>query len=146
MTWTRVPSLTTMRCGRSAGRASRASSAGSAALAQAGLGAFQGALEALGAEGLQQVVHGVGVEGAHRVLVVGGDEDDRGARGSISSSTSKPSSLGIWTSRKSRSGMRFGDRLDRFEAVGAFGDDFDFRMGGEQFAQDIRGPVPRRRR
>ncbi len=49
-----------------------------AAFTQAGPRAIQGALETFGAEGLEQVVHGVGVEGAHRILVVGGDEDDHG--------------------------------------------------------------------
>ena len=40
-----------------------------------------------------------------RVLVVGGDEDRRASRAPTSSSTSKPSSFGIWMSSSSRSGF-----------------------------------------
>jgi len=51
-----------------------------ATLADSEFGALQGALEAFRAEGLKKIVHGVGVEGAHGVLIVGSDEDDRRAR------------------------------------------------------------------
>ena len=107
-----------------------------AAFAQPRPRPFQRALETLRAERLEQVVHGVRVESAHRILVVGSDEDyDRRLRASISSSTSKPSSLGIWTSRNSRSGTGFGDGLDGLEPVGAFGHHLNLRMRGQQFAK-----------
>ena len=62
--------------------------------------------ETFAIERLEQVVERVHLEGAQRVLVVGGDEDDRAARhpAPTASSTSKPSSSGICTSRKTRSG------------------------------------------
>ena len=44
---------------------------------EAGARPLQGALEAWRAEGFEQVVHGVGVEGAHGILIVGGDENHR---------------------------------------------------------------------
>ena len=73
-----MPSLTTIRCGRSAGGARGGHFRREAALAQPRLGSLQRALEAIGAEWLQQVIDRMRVEGAHRVLVVGGDENDGG--------------------------------------------------------------------
>ena len=83
--------------------------------------------EALLAERLQQVVERVHLEGAQRVLVVGGDEDHRrhplGA--DRPGSRSKPSMPGICTSRKTRSGECCWIALTRLRAVAALADDLD---------------------
>ena len=100
-----------------------------AAFAQAGTRAFQGTLETLGAEGLEQVIHGVGVEGAHRVLVVGGDEDDHGRlRGLDQFEHFEAIELGHLHVEKEQVRAGFGDGLDRLETVGAFGHHLNFRM------------------
>ena len=60
------------------------------------------ALELFGFDGLEQVVDGVGLEGAQGVLIVGRREDDEGLAVRRASS-SKPFMPGIWMSRKSTS-------------------------------------------
>ena len=145
ITCTRVPSLTTMRCGRSpAGAGLGGDVRQRAAFAQAGPRALQRALEALRAEGLEQVVHGVGVEGAHGVLVVGGDEDDhRRLRGFDQFQHFEAIQLGHLDVEEEQVRAGFGDGLDGLEAVGAFGHDHEFPGARPAIRADIRGPVPR---
>ena len=100
-----------------------------AAFAQTGTRAFQGTLETLGAEGLEQVIHGVGVEGAHRVLVVCGDEDDDGGlRGLDQFEHLEAIQLGHLHVEKEQVRAVFSDGLDRLETVGTFGHHLNFRM------------------
>ena len=102
-----------------------------AAFAQAGTRAVEGTLETFGAEGLEQVVHGVGVEGAHRVLVVGGDEDDyRGLRGLDQFEHFEAIELRHLNVEEEQVRGGFGDGLDGFESVGAFGHDLEFQECG----------------
>ena len=131
-----------MRWGRSAGGARGGHLEGQAALAEAPLGALERALEALGAEGLEQVVHGMGVEGAHGVLVVGGGEDHGGrtrARRIHQLQHLEAVEFGHLDIEEEQVGGKIGHGFDGFEAVGAFGGDFDFRMRGEQFAEEAAG-------
>ena len=75
-------------------------------------------------------------EGADRVIVVGGDEDDGGA-GADQFENFEAVELGHLDIKKDEIGLQFGDGFYGLEAVGAFGGDFDFRMRGEKFAQDL---------
>src|SRR5215472_2089927 len=68
-------------------------------------GALQGLMESAPVERLQEVVESVGVECWQCVAVIGRHEITTGRCVSpILSSTPKPSTSGIWTSRSSRSG------------------------------------------
>ena len=133
-----------MRCGRWAGGRAAATSRGRRRSLKPLFGALEGALEALGAEGLEQVIHGVGVEGAHGVLVVGGGEDHGGrARAGRIDQLQHLEAIefGHLDVEKEQVWGKIGHGFDGFEAVGAFGGDFDFRMGGEQFAQEAAGQL-----
>ena len=79
-------------------------------------------------------------EGADGVIVVGGDEDDGGA-GADQLEDFEAVELGHLDIEKDEIGLQFGDGFDGFEAVGAFGGDFDFGMRGEKFAQDLAGEL-----
>jgi hypothetical protein len=99
-------------------------------------GALQGAGKAGGVEGLEQVIHGVCVEGAHGVLVVRGDEDDgRHAVAVDELQDFEPVQFRHLDVEEKQVGGEFGDGLDGLEAVGALGSDADVRVGAEEFAE-----------
>ena len=105
---------------------------------QALFGAFQRRFEAVGAEGLQKVVHGVNFERFDGVTVVCGDEDDGGVAAD-QLQYFEAIELGHLNVEKHQVGLLFGDDFYGFEAVGAFGDYFDFAVRGDEFAQDLAG-------
>ena len=107
---------------------------GELAFAQAGFRALEGAVEAVGAEGFEEIVDGVGVEGAHGVLVEGGDEDDGGA-GVDEFEDFEAVELGHLDVEEEEVGGVLGDGLYGFEAVGAFGGELDVGVGAEHLAQ-----------
>ncbi len=106
-----------------------------AALANAEFGPFQGAREALRAERFKKIVHGVGIEGAHGVLVVGGDEDDR-RTGVDQLQNLESVQLGHLNVQEHDIRRGFRNSLHGLEAVGAFGRNFDFRVGTEHFPKE----------
>ena len=82
------------------------------------------AAQPLGAERLQQVVDGVHLEGAQRVLIVGGDED-HGDVAADQLEHLEAVELRHLHVEQQQIGLQLGHRLDRLEAVGALGDDLD---------------------
>ena len=111
-----------------------------AAFAEPRAATLQRPFEALGAEGLEEVIDGMGVERAHGVLIVGGDEnDDRSVGGLDQFEDFKAIELGHLDVEKEEVWGGFGDGLYGLEAVAALGDDFDFGVGREQFAQIAAG-------
>ena len=100
-----------------------------AAFAQAGPRPLQCALEAFRAEGFEQVVHGMGVERTHRVLVVCGDEDDhRRLRWFDQFQHLEAIQLRHLDVEEEQVRVGFGDGLYRLEPVGAFGHDKNLRV------------------
>ena len=79
-------------------------------------------------------------EGANGVVVVGGDEDYGGSCADQFEDF-EAIELGHLNVEEYEVGLQFGDGFDGFEAVGAFGGDFDFGMGGEEFAKDLAGEL-----
>ena len=100
--------------------------------------------EAIGAEGLQQIVDGVNFEGFDRVAVVGGDENDGGVLADQFEDF-EAVELGHLNIEEHQIGFLLGDGLNGFEAVGAFGDEFDFRMAAMN-SRRPGAPAPRRPR
>ena len=85
---------------------------------------------------------GVGVEGAHRIVVVCGDEDDhRRLRGSDQLQHFEAIQLGHLGVEEEQVGAGFGDGFHRLEPVGAFGGHHDLRVRGQQFAQIPSGQI-----
>ena len=86
---------------------------------------------------LQQVVHGVDVERLDRVLVVGGDENDRHGRLAIHQLAGQlePGQTGHLDVEEHEVGRVAADRVDRFEAVAGLGDDLDAAHLVEDVAQ-----------
>ena len=128
-----------MRCGRSSGRARlRSQIERRALLSQAQTGALQGLFETLPAERLQQVVHGVGVEGAHGVLVVGGDENHHWA-GVDQLQHFEAVQFGHLDVQEEQIGASLGDGFDGFEAVGTFRYHLDIVVHFQHFPQETAG-------
>ncbi len=100
------------------------------------LGAVERGLKALDGDGFEEIVHGVDFEGANGVVVVRGDEDDRGSVADQFENF-EAIELGHLNVEEDERGLALGDDLDGFEAVGALAEDFDFRMRGEEFAQNL---------
>ena len=93
-------------------------------------------VEPLLAERLEQVIDRVHLERLDGVLLEGGDEDDsRGQCRARQFQHFKPVQLRHLDVEEHQVGPQFGDRLDRFEAVGAFADNVDVGMKAEVFAQ-----------
>ena len=107
-------------------------------LSQPRLGALQRPLEALGAERLQQVIHRVGVESAHGVLVVRRHEDHRRGVGPRLDQLQHLEAVqfGHLDVEKHQVRRGLGDGLHRLEPVGALGHDLDFRVRRQHFAQE----------
>ena len=99
-------------------------------------GAFQRCFKAISAEGFQKIVHRVNFEGFDGVAVIGGDEDDGGivANQFQNFETIKFGHLNV---EEHQVGLLLGDDFDGFETVGALGDQFDFAVRGDEFAQDL---------
>ena len=110
------------------------------ALLRRSFGASQSGFEAIAAKRLQQVIDGVDFKGPDCVIIVGGDEDDGGA-GADQLEDFEAIELGHLDIEENEVGLQFGDGFYGFEAVGAFGGDFDFGMGSEKFAQDLAGEL-----
>ena len=107
---------------------------GEFSFAQALLGAFKGAFKAVGAERLQEIVDGVGIERAHGVLIVCRGEDHGGS--SVDELENfEAVELGHLDIEEKKVGGVFGAGFHGFESVLAFSSDFDFGMGAEQFAE-----------
>jgi hypothetical protein len=131
MMCTRVPSLTTIRSGYRAGRprAGRKLGWGWKFSPQTLFGPSQGDFESLRAERLEQVIHGVDVEGAQSVLIVGRHKYDRHFCADQLENL-KAVQLGHLNIEKDQIGFQLARCLDRFKAVGALGDDLDLGMSG----------------
>ncbi len=112
----------------------------------AGAGAFNGLEDAGAVERLEQVIDGVHVEGADRVLVVGGGEDDERQ---VIEAAMVDEVLEDGEAVEARHldveeddvGLVLFDELDGFNAVGAFGEDFDVADGLEQVLQLFAGQL-----
>jgi hypothetical protein len=91
-------------------------------------------------DGLEQVVERVDVERAHRELVVGGDEDDRGRRVGQERGQLEPRQLRHLHVDEQEVGAEPLDQRERLEAVAGLADQLD-RVRGQHQAQ----PVPRQR-
>lgn len=76
----------------------------------------------------------MGIEGAHGVLVVCGDEDDCGT-GIDQFEHLETVEFRHLDVEEEEVGRGLGDRLDGFETVGAFRDDLDLRACSDQFAK-----------
>ena len=101
---------------------------------RARFGAIERALETLGGKRFEQIVGRLRVEGAHGVLIVGGDED-HGRLGVDQLEHLEAIELRHLDVEENKVGRKFVDGLDGFEAVAALGRDFDFGMGGKEFAK-----------
>ena len=107
---------------------------------EAGFGALESGVETLAADGLQKIVHGMNVKGAHGVLVVGSDEND-GNIGANELENVKAGKFGHLDVEENQVGFMSGDGFDGFEAIGAFGDDFDFGVRLDELAKNEAGEV-----
>ena len=105
-------------------------------LAQPVFRSFQCRIKALASDGLQQIVDGVDIEGAHRVFVVRGHEDD-GHFGTNQFEDIESRQFGHLHVEKDQIRFVLRDGLHGFDAVGAFGGDFDFRMGLQKLANHV---------
>lgn len=94
--------------------------------------------EPVRAHGLQQIIHGVDLERADGVRIVSGDENNRW-RGIESLEHFEPIELGHLNIQKDEIRVSFGDGFHGLKTVGAFGDDFDLRVGREIFPERLAG-------
>src|ERR1700722_16953693 len=94
---------------------------------QALLGAGQGGVEAVGAERFQKIIYGVDLEGFDCVIVVGGDENDRGF-GADQLENFKAVEFGHLHVEEKKIGFLLSDGFYRLETVTAFADDFEVGM------------------
>jgi len=78
----------------------------------------------------------VDVEGTHGVLIIRSHEDD-GHVGANQFQDIEPGQLGHLHVEENQIGIVFRDGLYSFDAVGAFGSDFDFRMRLQILANDM---------
>ena len=92
--------------------------------------------EALVGERLEQVVERVNFEGAQRVLVVRGDEDDD-RRAVEQLQHFEAVELRHLDVEQEEVGIVLGDCLHRFESVRALGDDLAVLIRGQEFAQQL---------
>ena len=139
MMCTRVPSFTTMRSAVPAGgRAPPIRPAGRSPSRAAG--PLQGPLETLRAERLQQVIHRVGVESAHRVLVVSSDEND-GRTGIDQFEHFEAIQLGHLDIEEEKVGRGLRDCFHCFEAIGDIPRRLRSRDGRQQFTQEPAGQL-----
>ena len=107
-------------------------------LLQAEAGALDRLQHAGFVEGLEQVVDGVDVEGAHRVLVEGGGEDDLRQPVLVLDELlehGESVEAGHLHIEKDEVGLVLADELDGLDAVCALGHDFDAAGGVEQILQ-----------
>ena len=97
---------------------------------------FKGLLEALLPDGLQQIIDGVHLERAHRVLIVGGSEDDTHIFANQLQNI-EPCKFWHLDIEEDQVGLVFAESFDGLKAVGALGENFDFSMSGKKLARDV---------
>ena len=103
-------------------------------------GADERLLEALAVEWLEQVVERVDVEGAQRVVIEGGHEDDeRHARGADGLDDLESAGAGHLDVEKDQVRLQASDGVDRLGAGGALGHEFQPVFGREERAQPLAG-------
>src|SRR5437016_7842162 len=73
---------------------------------------------------------------AHRVLIIGGGKDHRDVRTDQFQHV-KSRQLGHLHIEEDQAGLVLGESFGGFEAVGALRENFNLRMGFEQFANDV---------
>ena len=97
-------------------------------------------MEALAVERLEQVVERVDVEGAQRVVIEGGHEDDeRHARGADGFDDFEAAGAGHLHVEKDEVRLQASDGVDRVGAGGALGDELQPVFRREQRAQPLAG-------
>src|SRR6202034_2802075 len=100
------------------------------------LGALKRGMESLGADGFEQIINGVDLEGADRERVVGRDEN-YGAVRADQLENFEAIQLRHLNIEKQQVRLEFRGGFHGLEAVGALGHDFDLGMLGEKFAENL---------
>ena len=80
------------------------------------------------------------LEGFDRVAIVGSDENHGGVVADQFEDF-EAVQLGHLNIEEHQIGLLLGDGFNGFEAVGAFGDEFDFWMAGHELSQDLAGEL-----
>ena len=74
-------------------------------------------------------------EGAHGVLIIGGDENDGGVR-TDQFENIEAGEFGHLHVQKNKVGLVLGDGFHGLKAISALGENFDLRMRLDQFAEN----------